>query len=149
MDATSATTSAQSSQSMTSLTRGDGSVYLTVERNRAENWIHARWYGRQTLGSVMDGGLTYVDMLRQEPCPKLLNDHRDLVGDFSAANDWIEQVWTPLIVSAGLRYFAQVLSPDIFGQLAIEDLQVRIGDLLHIHLFDSLENAQHWLRGRP
>lgn len=141
MNATSASASTPAA-----LLRGDGSVYLTVERNRAENWIHARWHGRQTLGSIMDGGLTYVDMLRAEPCPKLLNDHRDLTGDFSDANSWIEEVWTPLIITAGLRYIAQVLSPDIFGQLAIENLQMRIGDLLHIHLFDELDAAQHWLR---
>ncbi|MBD2715670.1 hypothetical protein KBK19_11540 [Microvirga sp. STR05] len=130
----------------TSLKRGDGSVYLTVERNRPAGWIHARWYGRQTLSTVIDGGLTYVDMLREEPCSKLLNDHRDLIGTFTDANDWIEQVWTPLIMGAGLRSFAQVLSPDIFGQLSIENLQLRIGGLLHMHMFDSLESAQIWLQ---
>lgn len=131
-----------------SLKRGDGSVYLTVERNRTAGWIHANWYGYQTIGSIMDGGLTYVDMLRQEPCDKLLNDHRNLQGAFTEANDWIEQVWTPLIIGAGLRYFAQVLSPDIFGQLSIENLQLRIGNQLHMHMFDSLENAQDWLRAQ-
>lgn len=138
--------SAPASTPATALLRGDGSVYLTIERNRSENWIHASWHGRQTLGSIMDGGLTYVDLLRAEPCPKLLNDHRHLIGDFSDANSWIEDVWTPLIIAAGLRYFAQVLSPDIFSQLAIENLQVRIGNLLQIHLFDDLDAAQRWLR---
>jgi len=131
-----------------SLRRGDGSVYLTVERNQQDNWIHAHWHGRQTLVSIMDGGLTYVEMLREQPCPKLLNDHRDLVGAFTEANDWIEQVWTPLMIGAGLRYFAQVLSPDIFSQLSIENLQFRIGDLLQIHMFDNLEEAQRWLRSQ-
>lgn len=130
------------------LQRGDGSTYLTVERNRPENWIHARWHGPQTLGSIMDGGLTYVDMLRAEPCPKLLNDHRELTGNFTEANPWIEQVWTPLILDAGLRYFAQVLSPDIFGQLAIENLQLRIGEVFEMRMFDSLEAAQQWLRSQ-
>lgn len=87
----------------TSLRRGDGSVYLTIERNQEASWIHAQWHGRQTLGTVMDGGLTYVDMLREAPCAKLLNDHRDLQGTFTEANDWIEQVWTPLIIGAGLH----------------------------------------------
>jgi hypothetical protein len=133
----------------TSLCRGDGSVYLTLERNQQENWIYAHWYGPQTLGCVMGGGLTHVEMLREQPCPKLLNDHRDLVGTFIDANDWIEQVWTPLIINAGLRYFAQVLSPDIFGQLSIANLQLRLGDQLHIHQFDNLEEAQTWLRAQP
>lgn len=130
---------------VTSLRRGDGTVYLTVERNRRDNWIHAQWHGRQTLGTVMDGGLTYVEMLRDEPCPKLLNNHRDLAGSFTDANDWIEQVWTPLIIGAGLRYIAQVVSPDVFGQLSIENLQLRIGNQLHMHLFDNLDEAQAWL----
>ena len=134
---------------MLSLRRGDGSVYLTVERNRADNWIHAHWYGRQTLSTVMDGGLSYLEMLRQTPCPRLLNDHRDLVGTFIEANEWIEQVWTPLVITAGLRYIGQVVSPDIFGQLAIENLQTRIGDVLDMHMFDSLEAAQAWLRVQP
>jgi hypothetical protein len=134
---------------LTTLYRGDGSSYLTVERNESQNWIHARWLGRQTLGTIMDGGLTYVQMLRAAPCPRLLNDHRALVGTFTEANDWIQQVWTPLIITAGLRYFAQVISPDIFSQLSIEDLQQRIGEQLQIQLFDSLEAAQAWLRAQP
>lgn len=129
-----------------SLRRGDGSIYLTVEYQQRDNWIHAHWHGRQTLSTVMDGGLTYLDMLRQNPCPKLLNDHRDLVGTFLEANDWIQQVWTPLIIAAGLRYIGQVVSPDVFGLLSMEDLQHRIGDQLQICLFDKLENAEAWLR---
>lgn len=131
-----------------SLRRGDGTVYLTIEYDQDENWIHARWYGRQTLGTVMDGGLTYLDLLRQTPCPKLLNDHRDLVGTFTDANDWIQQVWTPLIIKEGLRFIGQVVSPDIFGQLSIEDLKFRISDQLDIYLFDNLEDTQAWLRAQ-
>ncbi|QIL74612.1 hypothetical protein [Hymenobacter sp. HDW8] len=133
---------------ITTLRRGDGSTYLTVRYDQSENWIHAHWIGRQTLGTIMDGGLTYLEMLRHQPCPKLLNDHRDLVGTFTEANDWIQQVWTPLIMAAGLRSFAQVVSPDVFGQISIEDLQHRISDQLDIYLFDDLDAAQSWLRAQ-
>jgi hypothetical protein len=128
------------------LRRGDGSVFLTLEYLAPEDWVHARWYGPQTLGSVITGGLTHLDMLRAQPCPKLLNDHRELVGTFVDANEWIQQVWTPLIMGAGLRFIGQVVSPDVFGQLAIEDLQHRIGDQLDLVLFQDLEAAQTWLR---
>ena len=96
----------------------------------------------------MDGGLTYVEMLRTEPCPKLLNDHTELTGGFTEANSWIEQVWTPLILDAGLRYFAQVLSPDIFGQLATQNLRMRIGEVFEMQMFGSLESAKNWLRAQ-
>jgi hypothetical protein len=130
------------------LHRGDGSVFLSLEYIAAEDWVHARWYGPQTLGSVMTGGLTHLDMLRAQPCSKLLNDHRELVGTFVDANEWIEQVWTPLIMDAGLRSIGQVVSPDVFGQLAIEDLQHRIGNQLDLILFEDVEAAQDWLRAQ-
>lgn len=130
----------------TTLRRGDGSIFITFEFHQAENWIHAHWYGKQTLATVMQGGLTYLDLIRQQPCPKLLNDHRDLVGAFVEANDWIQQVWTPLIISAGLRSIGQVVSPDVFAQYSIEDLKHRIGNQLDLYLFDSLEATQTWLR---
>ncbi|GAB3830468.1 hypothetical protein [Hymenobacter jeollabukensis] len=127
--------------------RPDGHVYLTAERNRAEGWIHARWSGVQTLETVKEGGLAYVDMLREEPCAKLLNDHSELIGRFTEANEWVAQVWTPMILQAGLRYFAHVLSPGIFGQLSIEDLHQRIGDVFELKMFDDVEEAKQWLRG--
>jgi hypothetical protein len=130
------------------LLRGDESIFLTLEYLPAEDWVHARWYGRQTLSTVMTGGLTHLDMLRAQPCAKLLNDHRELAGTFIEANDWIQQVWTPLILAAGLRAIGQVVSPDVFGQLAIEDLQHRIGDQLDLVLFEDLEAAQDWLRAQ-
>ncbi|GAA4357630.1 hypothetical protein GCM10023185_22490 [Hymenobacter saemangeumensis] len=122
----------------TALRRGDGSTYLTLRYDHANNWIHAQWFGRQTLGSVVDRGLTYLEMIRQQPCPKLLNDHRELVGTFMEANDWIQQVWTPLTMAEGLRFIGQVVSAGIFGQLAREDLQHRLGTQLHIQLFESM-----------
>jgi hypothetical protein len=97
----------------------------------------------------MEGGLAYVDMLRAEPCPKLLNDHQELVGRFLEANDWIAQVWTPLIMQAGLRYFAHVLSPGIFGQLSIKDLHQRIGTQFEMQFFEDIEAAKDWLRSLP
>ncbi|GAB2963857.1 hypothetical protein GCM10027048_36310 [Hymenobacter coalescens] len=131
---------------VTRFRRPDGHVFLTAERNRHEGWIHAQWSGVQTLETVQEGGLAYVQMLREEPCSKLLNDHRELIGRFTEANDWIAQVWTPLIVQAGLRYFAHVLSPGIFGQLSIEDLHQRIGEVFELKMFDDLEQAKAWLR---
>lgn len=129
--------------------RADGHVYLTATRDRAHGWIHAQWSGVQTLETVQAGGLAYLDMLRNEPCPKLLNDHRELVGRFTFANDWIAQVWTPRIMQAGLRYFAQVLSPGIFGQLSMQDLHQRIGEAFEVRLFGELAEAQAWLSSRP
>ncbi|WP_400194282.1 hypothetical protein [Hymenobacter sp. B81] len=58
------------------LRRGDGSVFLTLEYLPANGWVHAQWVDRQTLITAMTDGLSHLDMLRAQPCAKLLNDHR-------------------------------------------------------------------------
>lgn len=131
---------------LTQFTRPDGSPFLIVDRDRRNDWVYARWLGPQTLGTVMEGGLAYVQMLRDEPCARLLNDHSELHGLFTQANDWIAQVWTPLIIQAGLRYFAQVLSPDVFGQLSMEALHMRIGSQFELRIFPALDPARAWLQ---
>lgn len=129
--------------------RADGHVFLMATRDRAHGWIHAEWSGIQTLETVQAGGLAYIGMLQEEPCPKLLNDHRELVGRFTEANEWIAEVWTPRIMQAGLRYFAQVLAPGVFGQMSMQDLHVRISDQFEIKLFDQLAEAEAWLNSLP
>lgn len=126
--------------------RPDGHVYLTVYRDREHDWIHALWSGVQTLDTIQTGGLAYLEMLAAEPCARLLNDHRELIGRFTDANDWIARVWTPQVIGAGVRYFAQVLSPGIFGQLSMQDLQQRIGNQFELRMFGELAQAQAWLR---
>ncbi|KAA9333450.1 hypothetical protein F0P96_10805 [Hymenobacter busanensis] len=134
---------------MLDFVRPDGSVFLSVERDRERQWVYARWQGLQTLETVQQGGLAYVQMLHDEPCPRLLNDHTDLIGSFSEANEWIAQEWTPQILGAGLRYFAQVLSPGIFAQVSLADLHQRIGDQFELRLFPDVETASEWLLSTP
>lgn len=129
--------------------RADGHVFLTATRDRANGWIHAQWSGIQTMETIQTGGLAYIKMLEQEPCLKLLNDHRELVGRFTDANQWIAEVWTPLIMQAGLRYFAQVLAPGVFGQMSMQDLHLRISDQFEIKMFDQLAEAEAWLNSVP
>lgn len=96
----------------------------------------------------MEGGLLYIDMLRAHPCPALLNDHSALHGLFTGANDWIAQVWTPMIMQAGLHYFAQVLSPDVFAQFSMENLHQRIGPNFQMRMFDNVPAARAWLEAQ-
>jgi hypothetical protein len=129
--------------------RADGHVFLTATRDRANGWIHAQWTGIQTMETIQTGGLAYISMLEEEPCMKLLNDHRELIGRFTDANQWIAEVWTPRIMQAGLRYFAQVLAPGVFGQMSMQDLHLRISDQFEIKMFDQLPEAEAWLNSLP
>ena len=130
------------------LRRPDGFPFFTATYVPADQWMYLQWSGIQTLDVVQQGGLCYLELLRQQPCPRLLNDHREVVGRFTDVNEWIEQVWTPQATRAGLRHLAQVVAPGVFGQLSIQDLHQRLAGQLSMQLFGTLEEAQAWLRSQ-
>ena len=127
------------------LKKANGDVFLIAERMPDNSYIHARWIGMQTLDTVMKGGLLYLDMLAKQPCPKLLNDHSELIGPWLVANDWIVNDWTPKVRALGLRHMAQVLAPGIYGKMSFHELHQRIDDNFDIMMFDIPDNAKEWL----
>jgi hypothetical protein len=98
---------------------------------------------------IKEAGLAYIQMVKETGCPKLLNDNRELVGPFKAANDGIEKVWTPQIIRNGVRYFAHLVSHGIYGQLSAQDLHQRIAGALDMRIFSYEEVAKAWLRSCP
>ena|SRR6478736_3584915 len=129
----------------TELRKANGDVFLIAERMPDNSYIHARWIGVQSLETVMRGGELYINMLLENPCEKLLNDHSELIGPWLVATDWIAQEWTPKVRALGLKYMAQVLAPGIYGQLSFHELHQRIDHDFSITMFDDAFSAQHWL----
>ena len=54
--------------------------------------------------------------------------------------------WVPAVLALGLKRFAHVVSPGIFGQASAAELLTRVGTQLEIRLFQDFELAQAWLR---
>ena len=129
----------------TELKKTNGDVFLIIDRMPDNAWILAHWIGLQNLETVMQGGTFYADMLKKQPCDKLLNSHEELIGPWDIANDWIVQKWTPLVQSLGLRFMAQVLAPGIYGQMSFHQLHQRISDKWEIKMFPDEASARDWL----
>ena len=127
------------------LTKPNGDVFLLAERMLGNTYIFARWTGRQTLETVREGGNYYLEMIKQQPCDKLLNSHTELIGPWDIANDWIVQEWTPKVRALGLRYMAQVLAPGVYGRMSFHQLHQRIDDDFEIKMFEDEESAREWL----
>jgi hypothetical protein len=120
-----------------------------IVRDRENGWIYAHWSGVQTLDVVQTAGLHYLAMLHEEPCPRLLNDHHDVIGRFLAVNDWIADYWAPQAVEAGLRTVAQVLAPGVHLSPAVRDLMRRLKPRFHAAFFTDVAAAAAWLRTQP
>ena len=130
---------------ITELKKANGDVFLIAERMPDNCYIHARWIGMQTLETVIKGGMLYLDMMIKQTCPKLLNDHSELIGPWLVANDWIVNDWMPKVRALGLKHMAQVLAPGIYGKMSFHELHQRIDDNFDIMMFDDPKNAREWL----
>ncbi|MFB9864771.1 hypothetical protein [Rufibacter immobilis] len=127
------------------LKKPNGDVFLVAERAADNSYIHAQWVGIQSLDTVMEGGTFYIEMLKQQPCPRLLNDHKELIGPWDIANNWIVQFWTPKVMELGLQYMGQVLAPGIYGKMSFHQLHQRISDQFQIKMFEDVPTAMDWL----
>ena len=127
------------------LKKPSGDIFATLERAPQNTYLYAQWIGRQNLETIQQGGNAFLEAMQTQPCAKLLNSHKELIGPWDVANDWITTVWTPTAISFGLRYMAQILAPGIYGQTSFHMLHQRIGDMLEIKLFDNVEDAKNWL----
>jgi hypothetical protein len=118
-------------------------------RDRENGWIYAHWAGVHSLEMVQTAGLHYLEMMAQEPCARLLNNHQDVIGRFLSVNEWIVQEWAPQAVAAGLRTVAQVLAPGVQVSPAVRDLMRRLAPRFRTAFFTDLDAAQTWLRAQP
>ena len=130
----------------TALTNSFDRVYLTIELDEANGWIYNSWTGVLPTETVIQGCQATIAFLRENSCPHMLNDNRAVVGSWNAANEWIAQNWVPQVLALGLRRFAHIVSPGIFGQASAEEMVTRVGTQLEMRLFKDFELAQAWLR---
>lgn len=119
--------------------------YLSIVCNDGQRWVEVNWTGYQNFESVQNGGLQMLEILKSSGFTKVLNDNREVLGNWSEASDWAGTVWFPMMIEAGLRDFAWVFSPSIFAQLAAQK-SVDVSDgKANVRFFHDMEEAKRWL----
>ena len=128
------------------LTNAFGKVFLTIEFDQANNYWYNDWQGYQTLTGIMTGADAYLEDLKKQPSPWLLNDNTNVRGPWDHAVAWIAQDWTPRAIAQGLTHFAHVVSPESFAALSAEAMYAQIGSSFQMRIFGSVADARLWLR---
>ena len=129
----------------TVLTNSFDKVFLTIEYDATNQWIYNNWTGVLPTEKVIQGCQATIDFLRGNRCAHMLNDNREVIGSWNSANDWIAANWVPQVLTLGLKRFAHIVSPGIFGQASAEEMVTRVGNQLEIRLFKDVELAKQWL----
>jgi len=124
-----------------------GKVFFTLEYKEKENLIYANWIGFVNVDNVIEGATKVLEAFESTGCPSFINDNRELTGPWKNANDWIENTWTPRALQAGLKNFAFVVSPNIFGELSAKDLGLRLDNIgFEMKTFKDYDVAVAWIK---
>lgn len=122
------------------------SVFIELKRDSSTNCLIANWIGMLGFEEVKTGALAVIEEIKDSGYQSLINDNRQVIGDWRVANDWIMNDWLPLALENNLQKFAHILSPYYYGKLSAEDLQSRIGGQLEMKIFQNEEEAKKWIR---
>lgn len=127
------------------LRKANGDVFFEVWRSPDNSFLVVNWIGIQSLETIVMGGNHILMMLRQKPCEGLVNSNRELIGPWDVAVNWLNYKWAPQAKLIGLKYFAHVLSPGIYGQRPFKQLEQGLAKNLEVRSFSDEEEAINWL----
>lgn len=127
------------------LTNPFGRVYLTIETNRANKWIHVRWMGYLTEDNVKNGVNAYTQALVDAGYNCVLNDTSLIIGGWDHSLDWVLNEWSPRAANAGLKHFAMIATPETFGGSTADTFH-KTAKLFETKVFDDKSDAEVWLR---
>ena len=119
--------------------------HINVAYDANKNTVIVEWKGFHNLATIQHGGQIMLEMVKKFKATKILNDNTHVLGTWSEASDWIGIDYFPMLVKAGLKYFAWIYSPIGFSQLsAKKSIDVMTSDI-STQLFTDLETAKTWL----
>jgi hypothetical protein len=119
-------------------------VYITIETDRANQWIHVTWQGYLTASNVQEGARAYTEALAKAGFARVLNDTRLVNGPWDHSMEWVVNEWAPAAARAGLRHFAMITTPASLAEGSATAFYAQL-TAFEAQVFDSPERARRWL----
>jgi hypothetical protein len=133
---------------MQELRKANGDVFFEAERQAENAFIWVNWIGVQSIETMMMGANLLLTMLRQEPCPAILNSNKELIGPWKEGALFLGSKWAPQAKKLGVVQFAQVLSHGIYGKTSFQHFHQLGQHHFRIETFETEAAAQAWLVNR-
>ncbi|RDV11514.1 STAS/SEC14 domain-containing protein [Pontibacter diazotrophicus] len=122
-----------------------GKVFLTVDIDKKNHWVHNDWIGYLTRDNVQSGALAYLSAVRESGFSCVLNDNSKVLGSWDHSLEWTAKEWAPLAAKAGIRYFALIITPDSMAESSASNFSSLI-TAFEIKVFSNVTDAKDWLR---
>lgn len=128
------------------LRKANGDIFFEAERREGNSYILVNWTGIQSLEAIMMGASQILAMLRQRPCPAILNSNKELIGPWDDGAIFLGGSWIKQAKLLGVKYFAHVLAPGIYGQRSFKIFEQAAQQHLPVEAFETDQEAENWLR---
>jgi hypothetical protein len=125
-----------------------GDLELTIDYDADIPCVVMIWKGYATSAAFREGNAQVLAQIAQRRASKLLGDVTDFVLIGAEDQAWLNEVWIPRAVHAGLRKVALVQPSFYFNRVAIDSVAQKLDrDRVELGFFDNRDAAKEWLRG--
>lgn len=122
-----------------------GKVFITINADAKNRWVHTNWVGYLTQDNIKKGALAYTDMIKETGFSCVLNDTTEVLGSWDHSLDWVINEWAPQAAAAGIRHFALITSPESFAETSASSFHANNKEF-EVRVFDNRTGAMAWLR---
>jgi len=122
-----------------------GRVYLTIDVDDRNKWVHVNWMGYLTEDNIKSGALAYTNALAEAKYNCVLNDTRLIVGGWDHSLEWVLNDWAPRAARAGLKHFAMITTPETFAESTASTFYSKLKSF-QAKVFDDKPKAEAWLQ---
>lgn len=117
---------------------------LTISYDHDNQWLYVNWQGVHDQDSTRQGCLLILEVIRQRPVAKILNDNTNITHPSFQVTEWGIS-WLRTMHAAGLHYMAWVYAPTFPQRRASEAIVQYLANPT-VASFDDLATAYYWLR---
>jgi hypothetical protein len=124
-------------------------VNFALEWNEKDQIISYTHIGYSEGDHFRANALKMVDLLAEKKGHKLLLNTLEMKVLNQKDQEWLNEVFVPLLVEAGLRYQATVIPKSALGEISLKKVINRIADKnLEVAYFSDAAAAEVWLRSK-
>ncbi len=118
--------------------------HAKIYNDYCEDRLFVRWWGQQSHTSIRTIGTSMSKLLRVKGYHQILNCNQFVRGSFTQMDNWILDIWVPMMIDAGLKNFAWILSPDESSRQSAATMVGKDEEQL-LFKFNTLKEGEEWL----
>ncbi|MFD2515941.1 STAS/SEC14 domain-containing protein [Pontibacter locisalis] len=127
------------------LSNAFGKVFITIEADTENKWVHTNWVGYLTQENIRAGALAYTSMVKEHGFSCVLNDTSEVLGTWDHSLDWVVNEWSSQAATAGIKHFALITTPESFAGATASNFS-STNKAFEVKIFADAPTAEAWLR---